>query len=206
MTKSAPIPILPYFEGPAGEICRARFWSKVTVGERKDCWDWNASKATSGYGRFKVASHTILHANRVALALHLGKDPKDMMVLHSCDRPECCNPFHLRLGTAQDNMDDRLARGRWAGGDQTGVNNGAAKLDEAMLKTIIDRLRAGWNNQQAAQGLPVGHALISRIRRGRSWAKQASALGWTPQEKYAGFKVQVLPCVWSPSPTLEGAK
>jgi hypothetical protein len=39
----------------------------------------------------------------------------DLQVLHSCDNRVCININHLRLGTPQDNMDDKMRRGRWRG-------------------------------------------------------------------------------------------
>lgn len=42
-----------------------------------------------------------------------GQDvPDGMHILHSCDNPRCCNPEHLRIGTHQDNMNDKVSRGR----------------------------------------------------------------------------------------------
>jgi hypothetical protein len=34
------------------------------------------------------------------------------MALHLCDVPSCVNPEHLYWGTAQDNVNDMMARGR----------------------------------------------------------------------------------------------
>lgn len=41
---------------------------------------------------------------------------KGKLVRHTCDNPRCINPEHLRLGTQQDNMDDKVARRRQARG------------------------------------------------------------------------------------------
>ncbi len=174
-------PILPLLEGPIGRLREMRFWSKVDMRGPDECWDWQASLNHHDYGRFKIASHVTAHANRIAWALHHRSDPGQMMVLHNCDRPQCCNPHHLRLGTPLDNIQDMDARGRRVTADQSGAANGAAKMDEAVLALIVERLKAGWNNKQIARDLPVGHALVSRIRVGISWTKQARALGWEPR-------------------------
>ena len=54
-------------------------------------------------------------AHRVAYAKAQGVPVdtiKGMVVLHKCDNPPCVNPEHLELGTAHDNMQDMVAKGR----------------------------------------------------------------------------------------------
>lgn len=184
MARPPNIPFHHLLEGRAGKLREMRFWSKVDMRGPDECWDWQEGVNHHGYGRFKIASYKLIHSNRMAWALANDADPGEMMVLHNCDRPRCCNPAHLRLGTPLDNVRDMVSRGRQVSADQAGVNNGAAKLDEASLALIVARLGAGWNNKQIARGLPVGHALVSRIRTGRSWASQAAALGWTPRPQF----------------------
>ena len=63
----------------------------------------------SGYGRFKVQGIRY-EAHRIAYFLHNKKDPKELLVCHSCDNPACCNPKHLWLGTSKDNIQDSVKR------------------------------------------------------------------------------------------------
>ena len=44
--------------------------------------------------------------------LLVGTIPDGYHVCHTCDNPPCCNPSHWFLGTNQDNVDDRQAKGR----------------------------------------------------------------------------------------------
>jgi hypothetical protein len=68
-----------------------------------------------GYGIFYIGNEQHW-AHRVAWKL-AGRDlPDDMCVLHSCDRPLCCSPEHLFLGTKGDNNADRARKGRSARG------------------------------------------------------------------------------------------
>lgn len=184
MADSFPKPISPYLEGELGRLRKMRFWSHVDIGAPEDCWEWQASLQSSGYGRFKIASYVQMSANRVALVIQTGEEPAGQMALHHCDNPKCCNPHHLYWGDATDNMRDRAERGRANLPDQSGANNGAAKLTEEQLAIIVTRFRQGLNNKQIASDLPVSHALISRIRTGRSWAEQSAALGWEPRPQF----------------------
>lgn len=43
-------------------------------------------------------------------------DIKGQTVRHRCDNPGCVNPQHLLLGSAQDNSDDMVRRGRHRSG------------------------------------------------------------------------------------------
>ncbi len=79
------------------------------------------AKNAAGYGVIRVGKRTI-GVHRIALAHKLNApdllEPAHMSgvhkryALHSCDNPACCNPKHLRLGSGQDNGDDKRERGR----------------------------------------------------------------------------------------------
>ena len=69
----------------------------------------------NGYaGVYAYGKQRRLH--RVVYALHHGMHPDELpiggVVMHTCDNPRCINPNHLLLGTQQDNMDDKMAKGR----------------------------------------------------------------------------------------------
>jgi hypothetical protein len=97
------------------EVDGHRFWRLVAVGADHECWPWTGAKNSKGYGRFKV-ERRLLCAHRVAVHLTCD-DPSALanpktLVLHQCDNPPCCNPAHLRLGTASDNAREMMQRGR----------------------------------------------------------------------------------------------
>jgi hypothetical protein len=157
-----------------------RFWSKVSRCGPDDCWHWTAGTASKGYGRFKIGRSDVA-ASRVAWAIANQRDPGDLIVRHKCDNPPCCNPAHLELGTHADNAQDKVKRGRARTGRQDGERNGHATLTIEQVGKIVEAFRAGLNNQQIAYRFPVGHSLVSRIRTGRSWRREAEAFGWKPQ-------------------------
>jgi hypothetical protein len=87
-----------------------RFWGRVDRRGTDDCWNWTANcHPVTGYGRTRC-SRDFIYSHRMAYELTHGEIPVGMCVLHSCDNPKCCNPAHLRVGTQQDNVDDRVAR------------------------------------------------------------------------------------------------
>ena len=79
---------------------KARFWKKVAKGTANECWEWQAGKAGTGYGAFRLGeqrdrSHPVVPAHIVAFTLHHGYPPKADLRL-TCDNRGCCNPRHLR--------------------------------------------------------------------------------------------------------------
>lgn len=84
-----------------------------------ECWLWQASTNSDGYGQFQLYGRP-WRAHRASWTLHIGPIPEGLHVLHSCDTPLCINPSHLRLGTHQENMQDRVLR-------KTGTNQHKGK-------------------------------------------------------------------------------
>lgn len=75
------------------------------------CWLWSGSANHQGYGLISVANQ-MRSTHRFAYEVANGSIPTGMMVCHRCDTPACVKPAHLFLGTAQNNTDDRMAKGR----------------------------------------------------------------------------------------------
>lgn len=103
---------------PLSEDDVARFWAKVRPGlphptdpAQGQCWTWlgTRTKRRKGYGVFGANNRTYL-AHRLSYWLEHGQPTQS--VLHTCDRPGCVNPAHLYEGSAWDNTQDALRRGR----------------------------------------------------------------------------------------------
>lgn len=92
-----------------------RFWSRVDQSGGVDaCWPWITGRFTNGYGCFRADMRN-QRAHRWLLGYLRGK-PLGFgeMACHHCDNPPCCNPAHLFVGTAKDNAQDMVAKGRSA--------------------------------------------------------------------------------------------
>lgn len=93
-----------------------RFEAKCMPEPNSGCWLWLSTVTRKGYGMFRLhRSEQRQRANRLAYAIYRGPIPAGMMVLHRCDNPGCVNPDHLFLGTAADNTNDMIGKGRWRG-------------------------------------------------------------------------------------------
>ncbi len=95
------------------------------------CWEWRGSRNPEGYGNFGLARKTE-KAHRVAYRLFNGPIPVGMLVMHKCDNPPCCNPEHLKLGTWQENAQDKEEKGR--GNHARGPRNGAILYPERLKR------------------------------------------------------------------------
>lgn len=95
---------------PATKTLEERFWPKVDRRGPDECWPWLAQRQQrrGNYGRFRDRM-----AHRVAYELHYGVAPGELMVCHTCDNPPCVNPAHLWLGSAAENVEDCIRKGRF---------------------------------------------------------------------------------------------
>jgi hypothetical protein len=97
---------------------RQRFEDKIMViaGMEDACHLWTAQLDKDGYGQFSIRGVNKFQAHRLAYEFFVGPIPTGKIVMHTCDRPRCVNPDHLRVGTQADNMRDKMQKGRWRGG------------------------------------------------------------------------------------------
>jgi hypothetical protein len=95
---------------------KERLLSKIKVDDN-GCWLWTGFKGNSGYGNFEINNNkkdgrVTMKVHRLSYEIFKGPIPEGMLVCHTCDVRECCNPEHLWLGTQQQNIADMMAKGR----------------------------------------------------------------------------------------------
>lgn len=145
---------------------------RLSVPAPNGCWQW-VGVTRNGYGRMTVGSRgdgtrRAQVAHRAAYEAFVGPTPASLEVCHRCDNPGCVNPEHLFLGSRQDNVDDRVKKGR--NNHVVGSRIGTAKLTEA---TVIQarRMRAdGLAYQKIADVFGIHKTTAMDACKGDQWA------------------------------------
>lgn len=141
----------------------AFFWANVE--RTPTCWPWRKSKRSSGYGQCWFRQR-VWTASRVAYILTYGDIDPSLDVLHTCDNPACCNPTHLWLGKASDNMKDCVRKGRIARGER----HGNARLTAEQVKQIRKRAASGERHRVLAAEYGLHIKYIPEIVARKVWA------------------------------------
>lgn len=145
------------------------YYARVVKLGARQCWLWTGH-LKDGYGQLKRQDgQTNVYAHRVAMELKYGRRiPSELVVMHTCDNPRCCNPQHLRVATQKDNMADMHAKGRANTVSLTGDDHGSTKISDANVEVI----RSLWARRRElrditqtklAKRFGVSQAQISRI-------------------------------------------
>ncbi len=96
--------------------------------------------------------------------------PDGLYICHTCDNRRCINPKHLFLGTAQDNMNDCIAKGRNRSGFCIGHLHAKKKRVRKLTDDQVREIRATIYNKEPlnviANRYGVSMACVSTIRRG----------------------------------------
>jgi hypothetical protein len=130
------------------------------------CWDWPAGTNEHGYGIFGWNNHPV-RAHIVSHGMYNPHDPvtaERPYVLHSCDRPICVQPAHLRAGTPAENMADGVSRHRWP----LGETHYHAKLTDSDVLAIRS-FRGQVIETELADRFGVARTTIADILHGRTW-------------------------------------
>jgi len=134
-----------------------------------DCWNWGGCCTQNGYGQVRIYKKSYLIHRFIYKEIY-DIIPSGKCILHHCDNRKCCNPNHLYAGTAQDNTNDMISKGRQY--HTIGEENGAAKLTNEQVKQIKILYPAKkYRQTELAQMFNVSPSIIFSIIHGKSWRK-----------------------------------
>lgn len=150
-----------------------RFWARVDKRGPDECWPWLGAKNCGGYGRIckgnRKGGAPTIQAHRASYELNVGPIPDGLFVCHHCDNRACVNPAHLFLGTAQDNADDMVRKGRSPRHGKThnsGERNGRAKLT---AQQVIEIRQSPMTYDQISKVYGISDGAISGILSRKNW-------------------------------------
>lgn len=147
-------------------LCR-KLYSRIRSSSAEDCWLWDGATDKDGYGVLYWLGK-VVRAHRLSLAVFLGEDiPSEVLVLHSCDNPRCCNPQHLRKGTHADNVKDKISRYRCS--MPSGENHWKSKITSQDADNIRALYAQGNTQTSIAHRYSLAQSQVSRIVNGKAW-------------------------------------
>lgn len=139
------------------------FQRLAPTGPPDECWEWPATRTSSGYGQI-YAEGKFHGAHRLALEAFTGEPvPRSADALHSCDNPPCVNPAHLRVGTNLTNIRDKTSRNRCA----------ESRISRDTLRSVRESHSRGQGVRDIAKSLNVSTRIVERIIRGETWSRVA---------------------------------
>lgn len=147
-------------------------WDRVANIGGEGCWLWQgALRGKSGYGGFSFHGRDY-YAHRFAYCVAHGIEPEslsaDLGVLHTCDTPLCCNPDHLWLGTNNDNVADKVRKGRQS--RLLGRRNPKSKLTAEQVKAIRAAAALGARGTDLALAYGISSTSVYHVINLKNWA------------------------------------
>ena len=153
------------FESSPYCCVECHFWFFVKKSE--NCWEWQGTLGSSGYGRFNIGKKFV-SSHRMSFLLHNGYISNDLNVLHKCDNPKCVNPDHLYEGDYHQNNIDMVNRNRLPSQCKKGYEG---KYSDELLEKVLLLKKEGHSYKKIASiiGMPFGSTYyIHKIAYGKS--------------------------------------
>lgn len=142
-----------------------RILPRLVVSE--DCLECQLADNGNGYCYIHVRPNRYA-VHRLTYQVYFGEIPGGLSVLHRCDNPRCCNPYHLFAGTQKDNMEDMAAKGRKHKIRLYGEKNPSAKLTWKQVRQIRE---SSLVQKDLALQFGVSQILIGKIKRKEIWVE-----------------------------------
>ena len=134
-----------------------------------ECLLWQGAINSSGYGHTSHAGR-IVEVHRLICQQYHGDPTEDKnCALHSCDVRNCCSPEHIRWGSNNENVQDRVKRGRGGGIKISGESHYRSKLKERDVREIKMEGFLGTPICDIAKSYGVSWGAIDCILKGKTW-------------------------------------
>ncbi len=140
---------------PAFEFVRE---SLLHIPDNDACLEWPRGRR-NGYGNaYDPVKMRNRYAHQIAYELTFGSIPSGLDVLHKCDNRKCVNIAHLYVGTAKQNVADKIERSKWYG---------RMKFNSQTIERCKVLYSEGMTQQAIADLLGVDQTSVSRFVRGK---------------------------------------
>lgn len=159
-----------------------RISQRTKINPETGCIEWTARSRTSfGYGQIGLKGFASLRVHRIVWTIANGEIPENLLIMHSCDNPLCCNLEHLSLGTHKDNTTDMWTKGRQSEppihkaleeyrernpGKFRGEDNATSKLKEFQ---VLEILTSPESPKYFCEKFNISKHTISLIRKRKIW-------------------------------------
>ena len=129
-----------------------------------DCIETSYAKDGGGYAVFSIGGQKTQIARYITVIQeNLSYEDHSWQTRHTCDNPSCINPKHLVSGTAAQNAEDKILRGRSTRGEKSA----SAKL--TMLDVLAIRLFPHIPATVFAEWFGVTARAAQQARSGYTW-------------------------------------
>lgn len=136
-------------------------WTRVW-----DCFICTSHKKGSGngigYPSISIGGRKKMGIHRLILTRRMGKLPRSIVAMHSCDNKFCIRPDHIVPGTISRNIKDAAERGLMPRGEKSGQS----KLREDQVRQILS---SSESNSKLATLFRVTSGAIGCIKRRETW-------------------------------------
>jgi hypothetical protein len=177
-----------------------RFWANVIKGEPDECWGWRGW-TRAGYGKMYVRERDAdIGAHVISWFIHKGVWPT-LDTLHTCDNPPCTNLNHLFEGTAVDNAQDMVRKGRhssrthpekMARGDRNGARTHPERLargDDHWTHRFPERVRRGEQNNKTKL-TNIQREELLRLSHEEGWSQRQLATRYSISKSSVAFHIK----------------
>lgn len=134
---------------------------KYTI-DKNGCWICMSHARSDGYPVIMITGNK-KKISRIMYEKYNGKIPEGYVMRHTCDVPSCINPNHLLIGTQQDNINDKVERGRQIRGEKSIQTNITDKQVLEMLKESNKPIK------YLVEKYNIPYHTITNILKGRSF-------------------------------------